>query len=148
MSKDRNAFEIAMLEGIAALNNKFDSLNRRMTAIEAKFKEMDELVEHIYQRDHNDNIYKSRRKLLFDSRATLLHPLTESMIVLPFPTILMVSPHQLLNNKRNQTKPNFLLQKNLLRTKALGKIRARKENSVLTPEALSGNRKQYTDSPR
>ena len=63
--KGKNAFETAMLEGIAALNNKFDSLNRRMTAIEQKFKEMDELVEHLYQRDRHDYINENEEEDYF-----------------------------------------------------------------------------------
>src|SRR5205085_12413360 len=49
--KGKTAFETAVLEGLFALNNKFDSLNRRMTAIERKFQEMEELIEHLYERD-------------------------------------------------------------------------------------------------
>src|SRR5947207_2009085 len=55
--KGKTAFETAVLEGLSALNNKFDSLNRRMTAIEKKFQEMEDLIEHLYERD--DYIYNN-----------------------------------------------------------------------------------------
>ena len=146
--KGKTAFETAVLEGLSALNNKFDSLNRRMTAIEKKFQEMEDLIEHLYERD--DHVYndEDHNSLFADNNQPMFtEPMDSSDSSAipqdPYGLTTITSTH---DNKRFQDQAEFSSpEESPAYKKLLEKYQRECELGKATRDLYHDIRKQYVE---
>ena len=146
--KGKTAFETAVLEGLSALNNKFDSLNRRMTAIEKKFQEMEELIEHLYERD--DHVYndEDHNSLFADNNQPMFtEPMDSSdSSAIPQDPYGLTTTTSTHDNKRSRDQAEFSSpEESPAYKKLLEKYQRECELGKVTRDLYHDIRKQYVE---